>query len=351
MSINWKKIVSFLLLVATIVAVVLYFHYRHKPEPTQVFTPAPATVKFATVKLRHWPEVVRATGNVSALRGVTLRAQVSGQIIQQYVDSASQVKEGQPIYQIDPQGLAQLIQQNQATLTLKRAQLDEQQKLYKQKFVSKNDYDTAKANYEVALDTLKQNEHKLLMTKVVAPFAGRIGVTLVHEGEFVSVNQPLVSVQNLDNLRIDFTVSGIEAAKVKTGQKVLFELSQYPSKIFQATVAAKNPNINSQNLSLLVRAEITKTDANIIPGAFANVQLYVSNSLTFLTVPQTAVVYSNNGIGVYRVINGVAQLTSVTLGPRLQNQIAILKGLKAGDVVVAEGKIKLMDGAHVTEAK
>ncbi|PHQ79652.1 MAG: hypothetical protein COB66_06455, partial [Coxiella sp. (in: Bacteria)] len=141
---NWKKYTFFLLIVAIIAALILYGHYKNKPAPAVAFVPPPAAVRFATATMQHWPDIVFATGTVSSVRGVTIRAQVAGQVLRKLVDSGHLVKQGEAIYQIDPQGLAQLIKQNKAQLILTREQLSEQQKLFKKGYVAKNSFDKAK---------------------------------------------------------------------------------------------------------------------------------------------------------------------------------------------------------------
>ena len=347
---NWKKYTFFLLIVAIIAALILYGHYKNKPAPAVAFVPPPAAVRFATATMQHWPDIVFATGTVSSVRGVTIRAQVAGQVLRKLVDSGHLVKQGEAIYQIDPQGLAQLIKQNKAQLILTREQLSEQQKLFKKGYVAKNSFDKAKEAYDVAFNTLQQNQQKLALTEVRAPFSGRLGVTLVHIGDYVSVNDKLVSLQDPNHLRVDFTVSGGDAGRVQVGQLVTFTVAQYPGKQFKAKVTAVNTNVNQTNQSILVRANLDKADVPIVPGAFSDVQLYTHASTPVLTVPQTALVYSDAGVAVYHVINGVAHLIPVTTGQRLKLGIAISSGLNVGDVVVSEGKIKLMDGARVKES-
>ena len=344
---NWKKYGCFLLIVALIVGVVLYFHYRHKPAAVHAFTPPPAIVNLATVKVAHWPVIVTATGTVSSAHGVTIRAQVAGQIQKKLLSSGSTVKQGQAIYRIDPQGLAQLIQENKAQLLLKEAQLAEQMKLFRHNYVAKNDFDKAKEAHDVALSTLRQNQHKLLLTRVKAPFSGRLGVMLAHLGDYVKVNDPLVSLQDPDHLRVDFTVPGADAGRVAIGQKVEFSVAQYPSQQFVAHVSAVNPNVTPDTQSLLVRAYLDKTTHHIIPGAFADVRLYLTSATPTSVVPSTALVYSDAGPAIYHVVKGVAHLTPVIIGERLGDDVAVLSGVHAGDLIVSEGKIKLMDGSRV----
>lgn len=344
---NWKKYTVFLLLVLVIVGVFLYYHYRHQPVAGQAFTPPPVIVTLGRVKVAHWPMILQGTGTVTAQQGVLIRAQVAGQVLRQFVASSVAVKRGTLLYQIDPQGLSQLIRQNEAQVTLKQEQLLEQRKLYQQKFVSKNAYDKALAAYKVAVDTLKQNQQKLALTKVTAPFSGRLGVMLVHQGDFVNLNTPLVSLQNPNDLRVDFTLPGNHANLVKIGQKVMVEVLQYPNRRFVGAVVSVNTSVNTANQSILVRAHLNKSANIIMPGSFANVQLYAKTNQSVLVVPQTALVYSDSGVAVYRVVNGVAHLTPVLVGQRFGESVAITRGLQAGQTIVAVGKVKLMDGMRV----
>jgi membrane fusion protein (multidrug efflux system) len=348
---NWKKYLFFLFIVIVIVAVVLYYHYRHKPMAMKPFAPPPATVVISKVQPQQWPTILQGTGTITAQQGLTIRAQVSGQILAQYVHSSSLVKEGESLYQIDPQGLGQLIKQNKAQLALAKSELDEQAALVKKRFVSKDDYDKAVSSYQVALNTLKQNERKLALTKVRAPFAGKLGVMLVHKGDFVNVNDPLVSLQDPNSLRVDFTLPGNFANRARMGQLVHLETLEYPNQAFQGKVISVNASVNQASQSILVRAHLEAAAEKITPGSFASVQLYLDQKKPVLAIPQTALIYSDSGIDVYKVVKGVAHLIAVKVGQRNGNMVAIESGLNANESVVSEGKVKLMDGARVVQAK
>ncbi len=344
---TWKKYTFFILIALIIIILIWHHHNQRKVQVMSAFTPPPVAVRMAPAQSQKWPVILQGTGLVTAHNGVMIRAQVAGEILEQFVQPSSFVQAGAPLYQIDPQGLEQLIKQNEAEATLTYAQLREQQVLYKRGFVSKNEYDTAVANYKVAANTVQQNKHKLSLTRVAAPFSGKLGVMLVHKGDIVKVNDPLVSLQNSDQLRVDFTLPGNFAHLAQVGQTVEIEVLQYPHKIFKGQVTSVNASIDQATQSILVRAYLDKEASIITPGAFATVQLFIDRTYPVVTVPQTAVVYSDAGASVYRVVDGVAHIVPVTTGQRLGNQIAITSGLTSNMQVVSEGKVKLMDGDRV----
>ncbi len=348
---NWKKSVFFAFIVMVIVAVVLYQHYKHQSAPFKAFTPAPVNVILTQVTQERWPTLLQGSGFVSAEQGVMIRAQVAGQIVSQFAHSSTAVREGQALYQIDPQGLAQLIKQNEAQVALMKSELAEQAALVKKRYVSKDDYDKAIARYKVALNTLKQNQRKLELTVVTAPFDGKLGVMLVHKGDVVKANQPLVSLQDSNSLRVDFTVPGNFANQAQLGQKIEFEVLEYPGSIFAGKVISVNSSVNQASQSILIRAHVDeRLGQRITPGSFASVALYLNENHLVLTVPETAIVYNDSGTYVYKVTKGTAHLTQVKLGQRVGDRIAVSSGLNADDEVVAEGKEKLMDGVRVQQA-
>lgn len=342
-----KKMLFTVICLALLLA---YCHHRDQQNAAMPKAPWPMLVLMQKVKAEKWPEILQATGTVSAEKGVILRAQVAGNIVKQFVASSATVQANQLIYQIDPQGLAQVVAQNQAELTLKKVQLGELSVLFKKGYVSKNDFNVAEEAYNVAVTTLQENQQKLAMTKVVAPFAGQLGVSLVHEGDYVSVNQPLISLQNGSSLYVDFNIPDVDSSKVTIGQKVTLTVSEYPQKILSGKIISVNTDVDPQSQSVLVRANLNKPDVSVIPGSFAVIQLYVTNSKPVMTIPQTAVVYSDSGDAVFRVIHGVAHEVPIVIGQRLGDSVAVVSGLEIGDMVVSEGKVKLMDGMPVMES-
>lgn len=343
-----KKIA--LIIVVCIALLLTYCHYHKSGAPAHRGYP-PMLVLMQKATLKHWPDILQATGTVSADKGVIIRAQVAGTVLKQYVASSALVQPNQLIYQIDPEGLAQVVAQNQSELSLKKVQLDELSALFKKGYVSKNDFDVAQEAYNVALTTLQEDEHKLALTKVTAPFSGQLGVSLVHEGDYVSINEPLISLQNPDAWRVDFNVSDVDATKVQSGQKVELSVSEYPGRLFSGRVVSVNTDVDPQSQSVLVRARLDKPSVPLISGTFAIVQLYIVNSKPVITIPQTAVVYGDSGNAVFRVTQGIAHEVPIVIGQRFGDEVAVLKGLSAGDVIVSEGKIKLMDGMPVAQSK
>ena len=337
-----------LFIVIGLVVLLTYCNHRKHVVTPMGFRPMPVFMQKVTAA--QWPEILQATGTVSADKGVILHAQVAGNILKEYVASSATVQANQLIYQIDPQGLAQLVAQNQGELTLKKAQLDELSVLFKKGYVSKNDFNVAEEAYNVAVTTLQEDQQKLAMTKVIAPFAGQLGVSLVHEGDYVSVNQPLISLQNSTALYVDFHIADVDSSKVQIGQKVTLTVSEYPEKILSGKVVSVNTDVDPQSQSVLVRANLDKLNMSIIPGSFAVIQLYVVNSKPVVAIPQTAVVYGDSGDAVFRVDHGIAHEVPIVIGQRQDSLIAVVSGLSVGDTVVSEGKVKLMDGMPVADS-
>nr|HOP40990.1 efflux RND transporter periplasmic adaptor subunit [Geobacteraceae bacterium] len=167
----------------------------------------------------------------------------------------------------------------------------------------------------------------------------------------------IVTLQSLDKLYADFYLPQQELANLSLGQKINVTTDSYPGRTFVGKISSINSKVDPDTRNVQIEATIANPGHVLLPGMFASVQVEAGNVRNYLTVPQTAVAYNPYGETVFIVQegekgpDGKAQLTVkqifVTTGPTRGDQVAILKGIKAGDTVVTAGQLKLKNGSSV----
>jgi membrane fusion protein (multidrug efflux system) len=311
----------------------------------------PAVVSITEVKEQGWQDQVHSTGTLTADQGIIVKAEVPGRVTRIYFKSGENVKQGDPLVELDQSILRAQLQLYQSQLHLNELQYQRYSDLYKKHFVSTSDYDTAAANLQTTKAQVAQVQAQLAQMLIKAPFSGKLGLKQVDLGDFVTAGQALVNLQAINPLRVDFSVAEIFLSKVAVGNAVLIRTNSYPDKIFKGKVYAFEASIDPNTRTLAMRATIPNSDNKLIPGSFVDVTLLLGHPQKLWVIPQTALVSSLQGDFVYRAINGHAVKTPVVVQQRANHQAIISSGLTTGDKVVTDGQLKIpFDGAPIMAA-
>jgi membrane fusion protein (multidrug efflux system) len=198
------------------------------------------------------------------------------------------------------------------------------------------------------------NEAEAQLGKKVirAPFDGRLGIRMVDQGEYIATGTPIVEVNMLDPIYVDYTLSEKNLPNVATGYPVVATVAAVPDMAFNGKVSAINTSVNPQTRTVRVRATVSNPDNLLRPGMFATIQTEQPEQNEVVTVPRTAISYNTYGDFVFAVEkndNGdlVVKRRTVTTGQTRDGRVAVLSGLKAGDTVVSKGLLRLRAGQKV----
>lgn len=307
----------------------------------------PSLVDATTVKEQVWQDTIKTTGSLSAVNGVTLAPEVSGVVTKIYFQSGQMVKKGDLLIQLNAVQTEADLAKAQAQLQLNELQYRRLAQLYQKNFVGTAELDKAKADLAIARATVKQVQAKLQQLNIIAPFSGKLGLCKISVGDYVTAGEDLVNLQQLDQLKINFSIAGTYATEVKVGDQVEVMLDN-SNKLYRGKIAAIDSKIDPATRNLDLEALIQNKDNKLLPGAFIEVTLHLGKPHLTKIIPQTAIEYSPTGAYVYLIVDKKAKKTKIKLGKKLSNnQVIVTDGLKAGDVVVTAGQIKLHEGSAV----
>src|SRR5471032_3391123 len=328
------------------------------------------TVGLATVTKGDIPIIVRALGTVTPLATVTVKTQITGQLIQVAFTEGQLVKKGDLLAVVDPRPYEVALQQATGTLEkdealLKNANLDLERyrTLVAQNSISRQIFDTQAAlvrQYEATLvtdragvDSAKLN---LVYTRIVAPTDGRIGLRLVDQGNYVTMADAtgICVITLMQPMSVMFTIPEDTLPSVRrrlkdgaTLQATALDRAQ-KTELGVGKLATTDNQINTTTGTLKMRSLFDNTDEALFPNQFVNIRLLVDTVKDALVVPVAAIQRGNPGTFVYQVkADDTVQVQVIETGVTDGEKIAVTKGLVVGDQVVIDGVDRLRDGAKI----
>ena len=317
--------------------------------PACAEAPAP-TVSTMVAHVMDWRTSITAVGSLRAVKGADLAAEISGIVDWLGFDSGRDVAAGTVLLKLrandDPAKLAEL----QAAAELAATSLARDQKQLRAQAVAQATIDADESHLRAARAQVAAQQ-ALMEEKIVrAPFAGRLGLRQVDEGQYLPAGTTIVTLQALDPIFVDFYVPQQDVPDIRMGAEARLSLDAYPGRTFVAHITAMAPKLDAASRMAQVRASLPNAEHALLPGMFATVSILTGVAAHYVTVPSTALVYNPYGTIVYVVSQAAPQTVrqvTVKTGPTRGDQVAIVEGLHDGDVVVTAGQIKLRPGATV----
>ena len=356
--VRWFIIVG--LLLALLVGSLVYFNYFRGKMIAQFFAnnkPPPASVSIATANSEVIPNLLTAVGDLAAVHQVNVTSDVNGRITDIMFTAGSTVKAGTPLVQLFDAPEQGDLANFKAQATVAQLSLDRAKQLAARQFGPQSTVDQAQANYDQALAGIAKTEAIISQKLVRAPFEGELGVRMVEVGQFLTAGTTIVSLTDLSVLYANFTVTEKDSAALKVGHIVRIAVDAYPGRKFEGKITTIEPQVATDTRNIRVQATIENPDRILKPGMFTTTTVVLPDKPAVVTIPETAVDYTLYGDSVFLLTekkedDGKTSLTAVRTfvqaGSRVQGRAEILKGLKAGDRVVAVGQLKLQSGAAVT---
>lgn len=310
---------------------------------------APIQAEVHVVKSAPFAQTISTVGTLRANESVTLVSELARRLVKIHVEEGSEVKAGDLLFKLDDSDLQAELRQVDAQLQLAEVNKRRAENLAPRKAMSQQEYDAAISAYNLLLARKNTQEVQIAKTEIRAPFAGRVGVRQVSEGAFVSPQTPLISLQDVSRIKVDFPLPERYAAEVKTGQKFTFTVAG-SGTVYEGVVTVLEPAIDASTRSLSVRG-LCDSPKGLQPGGFAEVSLTLDQLANGFMVPSQAIVPSPRGQGLWLIENGKAKLHPVEIGIRTEDKVQILRGVKEGDIVATTNLLRIRPGLEVAAAK
>jgi len=353
-SVMRRRLALVLVLMVVLVAAVVGWKVHVIRKVIAASVPMPQTVSTATAAYSEWQPQVEAVGSLRAIHGVEVTTEVAGLVRKLDFKSGSDAHAGQTLVELnaDPdvaQLQALMAEANLAALTYHRDLIQ-----YQAQAIGRAQLDTDIANLKSAREQEAAQAALVAKKTIRAPFNGLLGITTVNPGQYLNPGDAIVTLQSLDPIYVDFRLPQDNLSRVRVGQIVHVAADAFPGRTFEGTITSIDPLVDSSTRNFEAEATIRNPEHRLFPGMFVRTTIDVGAEQRYLTLPQTAVTYNPYGETVYLVRSPktpaghpTARLTFVTLGPSRGDQVAIVKGLEAGDVVVTGGQMKIKNGTQL----
>jgi membrane fusion protein (multidrug efflux system) len=317
----------------------------------------PQTISAAKAEYTEWQPKIEAVGSLRAVKGADLSLEVAGVVDSITFKSGDDVKQGALLLKLRSDDDAAKLQSLQATAELSQLTYNRDLKQFKIQAVSQATLDTDSANLKNAKAQVAEQQAVLDKKFLRAPFAGHLGIRAVDLGQYLAAGTTIVTLQALDPIFLDFFVPQQVVDQMRIGQVVTAKVDAFADQTFSGEISAINPKIDASTRNIQIRATLKNPDHKLLPGMYATTDIATGAPHNYITLPQTAITYNPYGDIVYVVDKkagsaGKTQLfarqTFVTTGARRGDQVAVLKGVNEGDMIVTSGQIKLHNGSPVS---
>lgn len=333
--------------------------FDNMPQP-------PVEVSTFEARKEHWSGSAEAVGTLVADNGTDVTTEAGGVVQQIAFESGQAVRKGDLLLQLNTANEQAQLKALETAARLAVTQRDRWQELGQQKLVSRSEVDERIADAATTQAQAEAQRALIAQKTIRAPFDGVLGIRKVNLGQYLNPGDPIVSLQALDPIHVDFTLPEQRMNEVAIGAPVRLEVDAQAGQSFEAKVSAIEPSVDANTRNFKVRASLANPGGALRPGTFGRVGFDLGQASDVVVVPQTAVSFNPYGNSVYVVVEapkkadagpapeGMPQATHVvkqrfvTTGPARGDLVGITDGLKPGEVVVTSGLLRLRNDAGVT---
>lgn len=348
--------VGALLLVIGVLGFIKFMQIRAAIASGSAWAPPPEAVTTVVATQADWPATLSAIGSVTAVHGVTVSADLPGIVKAIDFTSGRPVRQGHVLVRLDTsQERAQLAAAD-AARDLAKVNADRAKALLDKQVIAQAEYDRLAAELKQADARVGEIQAMIARKTIRAPFGGNVGIRQVDLGQYLNAGDPVVTLQTLDPVYVDFSLPQQDVRELKVGAVVHVSVDSTVTLQTQAKISAINSVIDQGTRNVQVQATLRNPQGLLRPGMFVDVQVVLGTKTAVIALPASAVSYAPYGNSVFvvgemkdpkgKAYKGVRQ-QFVKLGAGRGDQVAVLDGLKAGEEVVTSGVFKLRNGASV----
>lgn len=321
------------------------------PNTAHAQSRAPATrstpVETASARAVTATSDIRAVGGLQSDESVKIAPEIAGRISEIVFKEGAAVAADAVLIKLDDSLAKAEIDDAQARLDLAKANFERAQALARTGNVTERARDEAVSNFEIARAAVELARVRLAKHTIKAPFPGVVGLRKVSVGAFVNIGAEIVNLEKIDTLKVDFKIPEIHLADVAVGQTIGVTVDALGGRIFEGTIYAIDPMLDVNGRALQIRARLSNPERVLRPGLFARVTIRGRTPQNVVVIPESAVVPRGGDNFVFRVQDGKAVETKVTLGERKAGQVVVRQGLEPDATVIVAGHQRLRSGTPV----
>lgn len=298
------------------------------------------------IKFTSLENEVRTIGNIRANEEVELRSEVSRKIVSINFKEGTAVGRGQTLFRLDNADLQAQLRKLELDEQIAIKKFERERQLNEKGLTSAEQFELSESDIEKIRADIDVIRVQISKTSIRAPFSGIIGLRNVSIGSYVTPSTLLTSIQDVNRVKVDFSIPEKYTSTFKVGQKIKFKVEGL-NEDFEGEVYAFEPKLEGDTRSLLVRATSSNPGRKLMPGTFANVVLLLPKVDDAVMIPTQALIPKLGGHDIFIVKDGVAKLVGVKVGTRTETEVQIFSELAPGDTVITTNILRLKPGAKV----
>ncbi len=354
-----KRMVIMLLAMAAFIGIVGFVKFRGikaAGESSSSFQPPPEAVTTIVTRQEQWQASLGAIGTVAAVNGVTVSADLPGVVRKIAFESGGWVEAGEVLAQLDTRQEQAQLTAARARLDLARLNLDRVRGLREQGINSQTEFDAAEAELKQAGGIVDEIGATIERKTIRAPFSGMLGIRQANLGQYLTSGDPVVPLQSLDPIHVNFGVPQQELGRLRAGGEVRVSAEGLPDADPAGRITAIDSIVDEATRNVRVQATLKNPKHRLRPGMFVTVRVMLESRDSVVALPASAISYAPYGDSVFivedlkgpngRAYRGVRQ-QFVKLGGARGDQVAVVSGIAPGAEVVTSGVFKLRNGAAV----
>jgi membrane fusion protein (multidrug efflux system) len=320
------------------------------------FQPPPESVTTVRATEDRWPATIDAFGTVEAVHGVTVAADLPGLVSRIEFDSGKKVRAGEVLVRLDTRQEQAQLQAAEAQRSLATVNFERIKGLREKGITSQAEFDAAAAQHKQTVAQTGETRASIGRKTIRAPFTGVLGIRQVNLGQYLKPGDPIVALQSLDPIYVNFDVPQQQLGDLPIGSEVRVTAQGIEKASATGTITAVNSVVDEGTRNVQIQATLANPDEKLRPGMFVQVQVVTGAGAPVVALPASAINYAPYGNSVFIVgqmkgkdgkpYNGVRQ-QFVKVGGARGDQVAVTSGVKAGEEVVTSGVFKLRSGAAV----
>jgi membrane fusion protein (multidrug efflux system) len=345
------------ILIIAVLAGIKTLQIRSMIDSGKKFVPPAETVTTAEVSIDSWETALTAVGTLNAVQGVSVSAELAGKVVRISFEPGTSVAKGDILLSQDTTSEEAQLPGALSQVNLNRANQKRADQLFKDGIISQADHDTAVSNTAQSQAQTDNIRATIAKKTIRAPFSGRLGIRQANLGQILREGDPIVTLQALDPIYVDFSLPQQQLARVRLGQTVRVTGDALPGETISGRITAISPQVDADTRNIKVEATVSNHAEKLRPGMFVNVAVGLPVRQNVMAIPATAVLYAPYSDSVFVVEDakdaktgkGGKQLRQqfVRLGEKRGDLVAVTSGVKEGETIVSTGVFKLRNGQSV----
>lgn len=329
------------------------WYWRASQQQQGGWVAGPIDVVATTVQARQAPASIEALGELRAVRQVTLAAEVAGRVSVISFQPGQRVKAGTLLVQLDDGPEQADLASAKAAASFAQQQFARASELAATGAQSREILQQRQAERDQTAALVKQLEARIRQKRILAPFDGELGLRRIDLGQYLNPGDAAVTLTDLDRLYANFDVPQQELSKLQIGQSLAIRIDTAGVAPVAASISAIEPQIGRDTRNASIQAEVDNRARTLQPGMYATISVDLPPEPDALILPVSAVMTSasGNAAAVVRDLSaektGKGDIVPIVVGRRIGDEVVIARGLKAGDVVITEGQLRVRPGADL----